>query len=151
MFRRLCMIIILSLLFMQVSANADIIYVGDDKEYNSITEAFSAADNGDEIIISGGIYDESRESFPIESDKSIYIHAADGANVLIKSPLTLITMKLKGAGSRIESLSFEFIRSSGIHILADNIVVDNCHFELGDTEWRETSCGMWIAALRWRI
>lgn len=130
---------------MCMTVMADTLYVGDGAEYKSITEAVAAAVEGDEIVISGGVYDESRETFPIEVDKTVYIHAAKGEDVLLKSPLITITMKLESPGIRVEGLGFEFIRSSGMYILADDVVLDGCRFQLGDPEWRETACALWIS------
>lgn len=145
---KISVICIMALICIRISAHADTLYVGEGKDFSSITQAVAEAGDGDEIIISGGVYDETIETFPIEVKKTVYIHAAEGEEVIVKSPLTLTTMKLKGAGSRLEGICLEFIRSACVNVLGDDIVVENCLIRLGDTEWRETSCGMWIGGAK---
>ena len=146
--KKIRIFLILFLVGIRGTLYADTICVGEGKDCTSITQALDAAADGDEIIISGGVYDESVETFPIETEKCLYIHAAPGETVTIKSPLTKTTMKLKGAGSKMEGIGLEFTRAAGLHILGDHIVLENCRIALGDIEWRETSCGLWIGGAK---
>ena len=148
MIRKISLICLSALLFLCESAFADTLCVGAGKEFSRITDAVCACEDGDEILIFGGIYDEISEDFPIEIEKRVWIHAANDERVIIKPPITFTAIKLKGAGSCIEDIDIVFNRAAGMHVLADDIVVSNCHFALGDIRCLETSCGMWIGGAK---
>ena len=124
------------------NAWAAVIDVGPEAVYQSIAEAVKEADDGDEIVVHGGIYDESVETFPIIIDKSVNIHACEGEEAVVSCHGLTAAVKLEAEGTVWSQINVSFIRS-GIWLLADDITVTQCIFELSDTNWRETSCGLW--------
>ena len=82
--KKLLLWIVFSLCLMGVAA-AETILVdpGGAGDYASITEALSAAQDGDELILAGGVYDETRETFPILVEKSVALRAAEGEEPVI--------------------------------------------------------------------
>ncbi len=147
--KRLLMLTLLTMLLLCAAAHADTLTVAADgtADYPSLTAALAAADVGDEIILAAGVYDQSRETFPILADKRVAIRAADGAEVTLSAPKMQPTMKLMADGIRVENVRVDFLRS-GFWIMADDITVTGCTFTLTDEIWRTSSCGMWIAGAR---
>ena len=130
-------------IFCCATVYADVIEVGEGEEFSSLTEAVAAASKGDEIVIHEGIFDESLETFPIVVDKTVQIRAAEGEKPVISCNGLTPTIKLSATDIVFSGISVEFIRS-GVWVLDDNIAVTDCHFELSDLTWRETSCGTWV-------
>ena len=44
-------------------------------DYASLTEALAAVEDGDVLLLAGGVYDQSRETFPILVEKRVTIAA----------------------------------------------------------------------------
>ena len=92
MLKKICMICFLFLAWIHICVNADIYYVGKEQDYRSITEA-------------------------VETEKSIYIHAAEGTYALFHDNTF--------TGNRINDLYFK--NCAGIEY-------DNNSFSLGQEE-----------------
>ena len=145
--KKIFLFMIMAVLSGAVPVSAATLNVGEDGEYRSLTEAVRAAQDGDEILLSQGIYDDSLEEFPILIDKSLYIHSAEGERAAISCPSLDVTMKLLKEGIVLEQLEIDFIRY-GLYVLADDAVIRNCCISLSDEKWRETSCGMWAGGAK---
>lgn len=140
--------LVLLLFLVCPGAQAETFYVGEeDGAFPSLTAALAAARDGDEIVLSAGVYDGSRETFPIIVDKDVYLHSADGEEAIIASPILLPAIKISAAGARVEGLTVDFLRS-GIWVLADDVTVTGCKITLADEAWRESSCGMWVGGAK---
>ena len=116
-------------------------------DFASLTEALAAAMDGDALILSGGTYDESRETFPILVEKCVTIRARDGETPVIASPRLVPALELNADGIRVSGLQIDFLRS-GMWVQGDDVTVEDCRLSLAGEEWRTSSCGMWIAGAK---
>ena len=133
-----------------LSASAETLLVdpsGGAGAYDSVTAALAAARDGDTVLLAGGVYDETRERFPIMIDQSVALVAAEGETPVIRSPKLMAAMKITAAGASVSGLTFEFLRS-GLWVLADDVAVADCAFTLADEIWRTSSCGMWVGGAK---
>lgn len=115
--------------------------------YASLTAALGVARDGDTIVLAGGVYDDTREVFPIVVDKAITLRAKEGESPVIASPVQVAAMQITAPGTQVEGLAISFLRS-GIWVLADNVHVTSCSLTLADEEWRTSSCGMWVGGAK---
>ena len=116
-------------------------------DYPSITEALAAAQDGDTLILCGGVYDENSESFPIIVDKRITLCAAQGQTPVIASPRLVAAFELNADGIRVSGLKIDFLRS-GMWVQGNDVTVEKCVLTLADEAWRTSSCGMWIGGAK---
>ena len=131
-----------------ISANAETILVGEEEGMvPSLTQAIEQAADGDTILMASGVYDESRETFPIMVDKAVTISPQEGAVPVIVSPKQTTAMEITGAGATVSGLKFDHIRCA-IWVLADDVTVKDCVITLVDETWRTSSSGMWIAGAK---
>lgn len=142
------LLMVLVMLCLMLPALADTLYAGPaDSGLLSVTEAVAKAQDGDEIHLAGGIYDEAREVFPIVLDKSVTLRAAEGAVPVIVSPKQTTAMEITARGAKVIGLQFDHIRSA-MWILADDVEIRDCAITLADEAWRTSSSGMWIAGAK---
>ncbi len=131
-----------------ISANAETILVGEEEGMvPSLTQAIEQAADGDTILMASGVYDESRETFPIMVDKAVTISPQEGAVPVIVSPKQTTAMEITGAGATVSGLKFDHIRCA-IWVLADDVTVKDCVITLVDETWRTSSSGMWVAGAK---
>ena len=116
-------------------------------DFASLTEALAAAADGDTLLLAGGVYDESRETFPILVEKPVTIRARDGETPVIASPRLVPALELNADGILVSGLQIDFLRS-GMWVQGDEVRVENCTLSLGSEEWRTSSCGMWVAGAK---
>lgn len=137
------------LLCLCLSARAEVLTASPDgtAQYPSLTAALQAAQDGDTILLSSGVYDESAETFPILVEKAVTICAAEGAAPVISSPRLVPAMELNADGVQVRGLQITFLRS-GMWVQGDDVQVEGCAFTLGSEEWRTSSCGMWVAGAK---
>ena len=146
--KKILIIMIAAVLAGAIPVSAATLIVGPGEEYRSLTEAVAASEDGDEILLAGGRYDDSCEQFPILIDKSLYIHSKTGETAVIGNASLEVSMKLLAKDVILEDLEVDFIRY-GLYVLADNAVIRDCSFSLADEKWRETSCGMWAGGAKY--
>lgn len=116
--------------------------------FSSLTAAVAAATDGDCILLGPGRYEEPAEEFPIIVDKTIEIRSAEGGSQTVLRSLSLETiLQITADGVAIEGLSIEFNRY-GMVVLADGARICGNRVCLGDPEYREASCGIWLAGAR---
>ncbi len=110
----LIMIILLfgSVLFVSDEVKANIIEVGYDKDYESISEALAAASEGDTILIYEKIYKES-----LTVDKSLEILAKEGHGVVIDGETKDYSLFLETDDVYIEGIS---VRNSDVGVVVQN-------------------------------
>ncbi len=132
-----------------VSACAETIAVNPDgsADYSSLTMALEAAKDGDTIVLAGGVYDESQETFPILVEKSIILCAKEGETPVISSPAYVAALELNADGIHMSGIQVDFLRN-GMWIQGEDVVVENCSFALADEEWRTSSCGIWVGGAK---
>ena len=116
-------------------------------DLDSLTEAVAAAQEGDTLILCGGIYDNTRESFPILVEKTMTIVARDGEVPVISSPRLVAAMELNADGIYVSGLQIDFLRN-GMWVQGNAVCVENCTFTLGSEEWRTSSCGIWVGGAK---
>lgn len=142
------LMMVIAMLCLALPAFAETLHAGPaDSGYPSITEALAAARPGDEILLEGGVYDASRETFPIMVDKAVTLRPAEGAAPVIASPKQTIAMKITGEGAKVTGLRFDHLRCA-IWVLADNVSVTDCTITLADETWRTSSSGVWMAGAK---
>lgn len=142
------LLMVLAMVCLTIPALADTLYAGPaESGLPSITEAISAARPGDEILLTDGVYDASRETFPIMVDKAVTLRPSEGAAPVIVSPKLTFAMKITGQGAKVTGLRFEHLRCA-ICVLADDVAVTDCAITLADETWRTSSTGMWIAGAK---
>lgn len=117
-------------------------------DFATLTEAVAAVNDGDVLIVRGGTYDNTTETFPILVEKSITIKAAEGETPILASPRLLPAMELNADGIIASGLQIDFLRS-GMWIQGNNVTVESCSFTLADERWRTSSCGMWVAGAKY--
>lgn len=117
-------------------------------DFASLTEALSTVQDGDVLVLAGGTYDESRETFPILVEKCVTIRARAGETPIIASPRLVAAMELNADGIHVSGLQMDFLRSA-IWVQGNDVTVENCTFTLASEEWRTSSCGMWIGGAKW--
>jgi len=116
--------------------------------FGSLTAAVAAASQGDHIVLSPGRYEAPAEQFPIVVDKTIEICSAEGnSETILSGPPTKAVLEIKAAGARIEGLTIEF-RRYGLVVLADRVHIRRNLLLLAAPEYRQTSCGIWLAGAR---
>ena len=113
-------------------------------DFTSITQALQAVEDGDALVLAGGTYDESIETFPLLVEKSIVISAAEGETPVIASPRLVPALELNADGISVSGLQIDFLRS-GMWVQGDDVTVRDCRLTLASEEWRTSSCGMWVA------
>ena len=116
-------------------------------DYTSITEALSAAMDGDTLILAGDTYDSTRETFPILVEKAVTLCAKVGETPIIASPRLVPALELNADGIQVSGLQIDFLRS-GMWVQGNDVTVQNCAFTLAGEEWRTSSCGMWVAGAK---
>lgn len=142
------LVLLLSALEMCAAQAATLtVSVNGEGTYDSLTAALADAQDGDEIILGAGVYDQSRETFPILVEKRVTIRVSEGAEAVISAPKMIPAVKLMANGIRMEKLRVDFLRS-GVWVMADDIVIVGCRFALTDEIWRTSSCGMWVAGAK---
>lgn len=142
------LMMMMAMLCLTLPAFADTLHAGPaDSGLPSITEALSAAQPGDEILLAGGVYDAARETFPIMVDKAVTLRPADDSVPVIASPKQVIAMKITGEGAKVTGVHFDHLRCA-IWVLADHVSVMDCTMTLADEAWRTSSSGLWIAGAK---
>lgn len=110
----------------------------------SLTNALAACGDGDRIELASGVYDDSRESFPLMVTKSVAISGEDGT--IIDAPAFMAAFRTEAEGIRLENLTIDF-RRTGIYAIGNHLTLLNCQFRLADTAWRTSSCGIWAGGI----
>lgn len=127
--------------------------VPPDLEYGTtgfatLTAAIAAAVDGDRVVLAPGKYVAPAERFPIRIDKAIEILSAAGSEQTVVSCLSLgAALEIAARDVRIDGLSIEFTRY-GVVVLADDASICDSHIFLASPEYRQTSCGIWLAGVR---
>ena len=116
-------------------------------DFVSLTEAVAAVADGDTLVLAGGLYDSTNETFPVVVDKCITIRAKEGETPIISSPRLVAAMELNADGIHVSGLQIDFLRN-GMWAQANDLVLENCTFTLGSEEWRTSSCGIWIGGAK---
>lgn len=116
-------------------------------DYQSITAALEAAEAGDTLVLSAGVYDETSETFPLMVEKAVTICAAPGETPVIQSPRLVAALEIKAPGTVVSQLQINFLRS-GIWVLADDVRVEGCTLSLKEERWRTSSCGLWVGGAK---
>lgn len=140
--------ILVLLLAVAVSAHAAELLVdpaGPDGAYTSLTEAVAAAQPGDTIVLSAGVYAEPEESFPITIDKPLTLLGQEGA--VLDGPPFKAMLRVEAPGVTIEGVGFA-LRRWGVMAFADGLTLRGCAFTLADDTYRVSSTGVWLAGVR---
>ena len=146
--KRLLMLCLLMLCLCSVAFAAEYtVNPAGGGDYASLTEALAAVEDGDVLLLSGGVYDQSRETFPILVEKRVTIAAAEGETPIIASPRLVPALELNVDGICVSGLQIDFLRS-GMWVQGDDVTVEDCTLSLGSEEWRTSSCGMWVAGAK---
>ena len=143
------LLVCLLLLCLCAAAAADeyLVDPAGNGDFATPTGALDAAADGDTLILSGGTYDNTRETFPILVEKSVTLCAKVGEIPIIASPRLVPTLELNADGIRVSGLQIDFLRS-GMWVQGDDVTVENCTLSLAGEEWRTSSCGMWVAGAK---
>ena len=112
----------------------------------TIGEALSQCDDGDVIILSGGLYDQERETFPLVVNKKVTLCAAEGETPEIYSPHHQKGLKIEADGVTLRGLTISH-EHIGLYVTGNDLTVENCSFRLGDPAWRTSSCAMWLGGI----
>ena len=143
------LLVCLLLLCLCAAAAADeyLVDPAGNGDFATLSGALDAAADGDTLILSGGTYDNTRETFPILVEKSVTLCAKVGETPIIASPRLVPALELNADGIRVSGLQIDFLRS-GIWVQGDDVTVENCTLSLAGEEWRTSSCGMWVAGAK---
>lgn len=110
----------------------------------TITDALSQCRDGDVIVLSAGIYDETIDSFPLVIDKAVTLRGEDGA--VIDAPAFKAALRVEADGVTLEKLDVRF-RRTGVYAVGSDLTLENCKISLADEAWRTSSCGMWCGGV----
>ncbi len=110
----------------------------------TITDALSQCADGDVIVLSAGIYDETKEIFPLVIDKAVTLRGEDGA--VIDAPAFKAALRIEKDGVTLENLDIRF-RRTGVYAVGSDLTLKNCKISLADEAWRTSSCGMWCGGV----
>lgn len=136
---------LLATLMLCTPALAKELYAGTEDGYPSLTSAVEAAAPGDVIHIAPGIYDEPRETYPIEINKPLTLLGEPGA--VLKGPAFKALLTVNAPDVSVNGLEFRFLRW-GIVDTGDRLSLSGCRFILADEAYRVSSCGVWLAGVR---
>lgn len=129
-----------------LSAQADTLRV-DGEGFPSLTAALAAAQDGDEIVLPSGVYDDARETFPILVDKRVTIRGEGESKPVIRVPILKTGLRITAPGVVLDGLDIQFLRY-GVWALADEVTIQNCAVTLADEAWRIASCGIWFGGCK---
>lgn len=116
--------------------------------FASLAAAIDAAHPGDCIVLNPGRYERPTEQFPIVVDKAVAIRSAQGSTeTVLSGPPLVAVFEIRASGVEIEGLTIEF-RRYGVVVLADGVRVCGNRLRLAGPEFRQTSCGIWLAGAR---
>lgn len=116
--------------------------------FASLTAAVDAAASGDCVVLNPGRYEEPTEQFPIVVDKAIAIRSARGnAETVLSGPPFAAVFEIKARGVEIEGLTIE-LKRYGVVVVADGVRIRGNRLRLAKPEYRQTSCGIWLAGAR---
>lgn len=132
------------LLFIPLVASAETLEVSP--EGMSLTEALSICSDGDEIVLSDGVYAEEREQFPLVVAKSVTLRAAEGASPVIDAPAFVPALRIEADHVTLQGLDIRF-RRTGLYAIGDDMTVENCRISLAEEKWRTSSCGIWCGGI----
>ena len=146
--KRLLMVCLLLLCLCSVaSATEYVVDPAGNGDFPSLTEALLVAQDGDRLVLAGGTYNDSLETFPIMVEKAVEIVARAGEVPVITSPRLVAAMELNADGIYVSGLQVDFLRN-GMWVQGDDVCVKNCTFTLADEEWRTSSCGIWVGGAK---
>ena len=130
------------LLLLPIVAGAETLSVSP--EGMTVTEALSRCADGDVIVLSPGVYDETRETFPLTVTKAVTIQGEDGA--VIDAPALKAALRIEKDGVTLENLDIRF-RRTGVYAIGNDLTLENCKITLAEEKWRVSSCGMWCGGI----
>ena len=110
----------------------------------SLTDALAGCADGDMIVLSPGVYDETGETFPLVIDKAVTLRGEEGA--VIDTPALTAALRIETDGVTLQNLEIRF-RRTGIYAIGSDLTVENCRIILADEKWRVSSCGMWCGGV----
>lgn len=125
-------------------AAASELYVGTGDGLPSLTEAVLAANAGDTIHVSSGVYTDATETYPITIDKPLTIYGEEGA-VLEGAPFMTL-LKVSAPDVTISGIGLRFLRT-GIYCTGDRLTVSSCSFVMYDDAYRVSSCAVWLGGV----
>lgn len=128
-------------------ADEIIVNPADDGVYATITDALAAAQDGDVILIHGGTYTHDTEAFPLIVDKRVEITACEGEQVVLRGGRFQTIFRVTAEDVTLRGMDMELLRY-GVLALADRLTVEDCSFNLYDTTYRVSSCGVWLAGAK---
>ena len=141
---KLPLLIILLLLLFPLISHAETYAVSPDGM--TLTEALALCADGDVIELTGGVYAEPAETFPLTVKKAVTLRAAAGASPIIDAPAFKAALRVEADNVTLQSLDIRF-RRTGIYAIGSDMTVENCRIALADTAWRTSSCGMWCGGI----
>ena len=130
------------LLLLPLAAGAEILSVSP--EGMTVSDALAQWADGDVIVLSAGVYDKTKEAFPLVVDKAVTLRAEDGA--VIDAPKFKAALRIEADGVTLENLDIRF-RRTGVYAIGDDMTLINCRIALADEGWRTSSCGMWCGGV----
>ena len=110
----------------------------------TLGEALAVCQDGDTVLMLPGVYDDSRETFPLVVDKAVTLQAQEGA--VIDAPQLTSALRIEAAGVTLRNLTIG-IRHIGLYAIGDDMTVEDCRIYLADPAWRTSSCGVWLGGV----
>ena len=112
----------------------------------TIGEALAKCDDGDVIVLAGGLYGQERETFPLVISKAVTLCAAEGETPEIYAPHHLSGLRIEADGVTLRNLAVA-MEHIGLYVIGNDLTVENCAFRLGDSAWRTSSCAIWLGGV----
>lgn len=130
----------LLLVLLPLTARAEVWQVSPGK----LSDALSRCADGDVIALSGGVYSEENEAFPLTVTKTVTLRAEDGA--VIDAPAFLAALRVEADGVTLRNLNIRF-RRTGIYAIGSDLTMESCRVSLAEEKWRTSSCGIWCGGI----
>lgn len=112
----------------------------------TLEQALAQCADGDVIVLSGGVYDQTREHFPLTVTKAVTLCAAAGETPVIDAPQLQSALRIEADGVTLRGIEIR-LRHIGLYAIGDDMTVDHCAFVLADPAWRTSSCAIWLGGI----
>ena len=115
-------------------------------DYATLTEAVSAAQAGDCLVLGEGVYAAPAETFPVLLDKPLTLRGE--GNVVLDSPPFATLLKITSDDVNVSGVTFQVRKWGVVAAQCRRMALENCAFTLADEAYRTSSTALWMEAMK---